>query len=96
MQERDVITLSEGLDYLLVSEIEHESEKYFLAMGIDQNNFYIEDHCFFKVGKDENGKEYLEEVEDKKLLKILYLIVTTEEGLKAYPELADILSKGEI
>ena len=32
MQERDVITLSEGLDYLLVSEIEHESEKYFLAM----------------------------------------------------------------
>ena len=96
MQERDVITLSEGLDYLLVSEIEHESEKYFLAMGIDQNNIYIEDHCFFKVGIDEKGEEYLEEVEDEKLIKTLYLIVTTEEGLKAYPELADILSKGEI
>ena len=96
MQERDVITLSEGLDYLLVSEIEHESEKYFLAMGIDQDNLYIEDHCFFKVLKDEKGEEYLEEVEDEKLLKILYLLITTEASLEEYPELADLILKGDI
>lgn len=96
MQERDVITLSEGLDYLLVKEIKHENEKYFLAMGIDQDNLYIEDHCFFKVLKDENNEEYLEEIEDEKLNKILYLIITTEESLEEYPELADIILKGDI
>ena len=83
MQERDVITLSEGLDYLLVSEIEHESEKYFLAMGIDQDNIYIEDHCFFKVGIDEKGEEFLEgpTAKTKKILKI-YEDVCKEEVKK--------------
>ena len=90
MKEKDVITLAEDLDYLLVSEINHDNEKYFLAMGIDQDNIYAEDHCFFKVGEDENG-EFVEEVEDEKLINKLYLICATEESLLEFPELADKL-----
>lgn len=96
MQEKDVITLSEGLDYLLVKEIEHENEKYFLAMGIDQDNIYIEDHCFFKVLKNEKDEEYLEEIEEEKLLRSLYLIMATEESLDEFPELADVILKGDL
>ena len=53
MQERDVITLDENLDYLLVKELEFEDNKYFLAMGIDEDNIYAEDHFFLTVGTDE-------------------------------------------
>jgi hypothetical protein len=38
MKERDVITLDEGLDYLIVKEFEFEGETYYLAMGIDEEN----------------------------------------------------------
>ena len=38
MKERDVITLDEGLDYLIVKEFEFENETYYLAMGIDEEN----------------------------------------------------------
>ena len=93
MKERDVITLEEGLDYLIVKEFEFENQTYFLAMGIDEENIYTEDHCFLTVGEDEKG-EYVEEVEDKELLNKLYIIMSTEEALDEFPELADILLKG--
>lgn len=92
MQERDVITLEENLDYLLVKEIEHENNKYFLAMGIDEENIYVEDHFFLTVGKDEKG-EYVEEVEDEKLIQQLYIICAADEALDEFPELADIILK---
>ena len=93
MKERDVITLDEGLDYLIVKEFEFEKEKYYLAMGIDDENIYTKDHCFLTYGKDDKG-EYVEEVEDKELINKLYIIAAAEESLDEFPELADILLKG--
>lgn len=93
MKEKDVITLDEGLDYLIVKEFEFEDKTYYLAMGIDEDNIYTEDHCFLTTGSDEKG-EYVEEVEDEELLNKLYIIIAADESLDEFPELADILLKG--
>lgn len=92
MQERDVITLDENLDYLLVKELEFEENKYFLAMGIDEENVYADDHFFLTVGEDEKG-EYVEEVEDEELIQKLYILCAAEEAIDEFPDLADIILK---
>ena len=93
MKKRDVITLAEGLDYLILKKFEFENKTYFLAMGIDEKNIYTEDHFFFTKNSDENG-EYIEEIEDKELINKLYIIIAADESLDEFPELADILLKG--
>ena len=92
MQERDVITLDDNLDYLLVKEINFEDVKYFLAMGIDEDNIYADDHFFLTVGNDDNG-EYIEEVEDETIIQKLYVLAAAEEALDEFPGLADIILK---
>ena len=90
MKVQDVITLEEGLEYLLLTEVEHEDKKYFLAMGVEDDKIITEDHFFCTPGKDENG-DFIDEVTDEELIKKLYILLATTEALDEFPEIANKL-----
>jgi hypothetical protein len=94
MKVQDVITLEEGLEYLLLTEIEYEDKNYFLAVAVEDENIYIEDHFFCTTGHDEEG-DFIDEVMDKDLIQKLYVLLATSEAIEEFPEIADKLLEGD-
>ena len=94
MKVQDVITLEEGLEYLLLAEVEFEEKNYFLAIGIEDDKIYTEDHFFCTAGHDEEG-DFVDEVTDENLIQKLYILLATSEALEQFPEIADKLLQGD-
>lgn len=88
MQVQDVITLEDNLEYLLVTEIELDNQNYFLAVGVEGENIYTEDHFFCKSVKEEDG-EYIDEVTDELTIKTLYNLLAAQESMEEFPEIID-------
>ncbi len=94
MKVQDVITLEEGLEYLLITEVELDDKNYFLAMGIEDDSILAEDHFFCTAGKDEEG-DYIDEVTDEETIQKLYVLLATTEALDSFPEIADKLIQAD-
>ena len=88
MKENDRVTIEDGKEYLLLSEIKiDENQKYFLAIEVIDNKLDIKKSVFFRAGTDEEG-DYLEDVVDAEEIKALALYISTKEFLEVRPEYA--------
>lgn len=90
MEIRDIITLDNGADYLLVEEYELDNNKFFLAVGVDEEEALLDDQNIqiLYAGEDEEG-EFVEVVEDEKILQQIYAAILTEEVAEDDPEFAN-------
>lgn len=71
MKKTDMIILENQDKFTLISEIEKEGNKYFLAGKLDENdNLDTKSYQVFKAIKTDDG-EYVETIVDEKLLEIL-------------------------
>lgn len=88
MKENDIVTIEDGKEYLLLSEIEiDENQKYFLATEVINKELDLKKSVFFRVGTDEEG-DYLEDVVDPEEIRGLATILSTKELLEVSPEYA--------
>lgn len=71
MKLNDIIVLDNEDKYTLLKEVEKDGSKYYLAAGVDKDNHINRKVIvIIKVVHEEDG-DYIEIVEDEKLLKTL-------------------------
>lgn len=94
MQEKKVITLSNGGKYLLLHEIGElipgEGKKYFFAIGVTPDYDLDSNDIIFLVNTQENGEEYVEKVDENDEvygdLAVLELTATAINNIPGYKE----------
>lgn len=84
MKERDVITLEDNSNYLILDEIEYEGRTYYLGVRALEDDLDYKDFKFFEYGVDEAGP-YADEVLDDNLFKSLYTIELASESCELFP-----------
>ena len=74
LKEKDIITLDDGKKYLIISIIKNEEEEY----GILSNTNNVKE---IKIVKNRciDGKNFMENVEDEKILKNIFIELYKKE-----------------
>jgi hypothetical protein len=71
ISENVIIVLENKERYIVLNEINYEENKYYLLMGIDDNNDVISSKVvFIKTEEDENGL-FIVKINDELLIKKL-------------------------
>ncbi len=70
-----IITLEDGIDYLLLDDTVLDNKKYFYAVALDKNEEPTNDYKILAEFQEKNSF-YVEEVEDKKMLELLITLFT--------------------
>ena len=66
-----VVTLEDNNKYFLADQVINDNIKYFLANLLDENEEMTEKSMIFKETINEDGKSFLEEVNDQNLNNLL-------------------------
>lgn len=90
MNVEDVITLDNQKNYLLIEKIEYKKDNYFLGVEVNEEEIFYNHYKFFKEVY-EDKELYVDEINDKELLKNLTLLMATSSLVDAYPELGEQL-----
>ena len=78
MKVDNVITLSSGVNYLLLEQLDYQKEKYFFCVRVDETKKKpIHDYVFVKENKNKD-KVFVTFVEESGLLQTLYTMLTTK------------------
>lgn len=78
MKVDNVITLSSGVNYLLLEQLEYQKEKYFFCVKVDETKTKpIHDYTFVKESKKDD-KIFVTFVKESGLLQTLYTMLTIE------------------
>ena len=78
MKVDNVITLSSGINYLLLEQLEYQKEKYFFCVRVDETKTKpIHDYTFVKESKKDD-RVFVTFVEESGLLHTLYTMLTKE------------------
>ena len=93
MKPSDIITLEDDREYLLTEEYEYEDNKYFLAVGLFPDGAMNKEDFKFFLHTTQNGEDFVEEVEDEKLLKTLVGLLGIDVALEADPKNIEELDK---
>ena len=70
-----IITLEDGIDYLLLDDTVLDNKKYFYAVKKKKNEEPTNDYKILAEFQEKNSF-YVEEVEDKKMLELLITLFT--------------------
>ena len=70
-----IISLKDGIDYLLLDDTVLDNKKYFYAVALDKNEEPTNDYKILAEFQEKNSF-YVEEVEDKKMLELLITLFT--------------------
>lgn len=70
-----IITLENGIDYVLLDDTVLDNKKYFYAVALDEKEEPTNDYKILQEIQEGNSF-YVEEVEDKKLLELLIVLFT--------------------
>lgn len=93
MNEKDVITLDNGINYLIVDKYELLEGEFYLAVGIDKDEELDPDNIqILYLGEDEEG-EFIEIVEDEKIIKDVYSQILIEVAADENPDIEEELIK---
>ena len=89
MRESDIITLNNNTNYMVITKVEYNKKDYYLIIPVDEKDGLIFTNFKFAKYTIENGEEFVEIINDKKLHNALYTILLTEHMIDEYPELLD-------
>ena len=70
IQLGNVVTLDNEKEYLILEEVEYENQRYVLTVRTENQENITDESMIFRV-VNENGEEYLEDVDDKALCDTL-------------------------
>lgn len=67
MNKKEIITINDNEEYMILDTTELKKEQYLYCVKIDANEMPTTEYCYFK-GIEEDGELYVEEIEDENLL----------------------------
>ena len=84
MYKDQILTLDNGLEYLVINELDLNSRKFILGAMIDTNNDLIdEENLFIKEVVSDNGSARVVSVEDEKELEAVSKLILNKAAMEA-------------
>jgi len=84
MYKDQILTLDNGLEYLVLNELDFNSRKFILGAMIDTRNDLIdEDDLFIKEVVSENGGPRVVSLEDEKELEAVSKLLLNKAAMEA-------------
>ena len=84
MYKDQILTLDNGLEYLVINELDFNSRKFILGAMIDTNNDLIdEENLFIKEVVSDNGSARVVSVEDEKELEAVSKLILNKAAMEA-------------
>lgn len=83
MKIDNIITLSSGVNYLLLNELKLESDKYFFCVKVSEDKKKpINEYCFVKENIV-NGKLFAKVVNENKMIEKLYSLLVNDYQIES-------------
>lgn len=84
MYKDQILTLDNGLEYLVINELDFNSRKFILGAMIDINNDLIdEENLFIKEVVSNNGSARVVSIEDDKELEAVSKLILNKAAMEA-------------
>lgn len=93
IKEADVLTFDDNTKYLVLRKIDLYNRSYYFLIGVKNDNLNFNEILYVTSVIDEDGEEYLEQVENRTILNSLTTYVLTDIITDFSPEIRDNLIK---
>ena len=84
MYKDQILTLDNGLEYLVINEFDYNNRRFILGAMIDtQNDLIDEEDLFVKEVINDNGEDRIITIEDPKVLDTVSKFILTKASMEA-------------
>ena len=84
MYKDQILTLDNGLEYLVINEFDYNNRRFILGAMIDtQNDLIDEEDLFVKEVINDNGEDRIITIEDPRVLDTVSKFILTKASMEA-------------